>query len=65
MRYFLCLIPPLAVLLCGKPIQAILALFLTLFFYIPGVVYALIVVSSHKADKRAASIVKAIERNRI
>lgn len=65
MRYFLCLIPPLAVLLCGKPFQAVLAFILTLCFYVPGVIYALIVVSSHKADKRADKIVKAIDRNRI
>ena len=64
MRYFLAIIlPPLAVLLCGKPIQFILNIILTLFFWIPGVIHALFVVNSHLADKRTNKIVKAIEKN--
>jgi uncharacterized membrane protein YqaE (UPF0057 family) len=40
-RYLLAIIlPPVAVLLCGKPVQALLNLVLTLFFWIPGVVHA-------------------------
>ena len=61
MRYLLAvLLPPLAVFLCGKPIQAILSIFLTLLFWIPGVIHALFVVHSHLADKRTDRIVKAI-----
>ncbi len=53
MRYLLAiLLPPLAVLLCGKPFLAILNLLLTLCFWIPGVVHALFVVNSHLADLR-------------
>jgi len=61
MRYFLAIVlPPLAVLLCGKPIQAVLNLFLTLLFWIPGVLHALLVVHSHLEDKRTDRVVRAI-----
>ena len=46
------LCPPLAVLLCGKPIQALLNLLLSLLLYVPGLVHALMVVTERKADKR-------------
>jgi hypothetical protein len=42
-----------AVLLAGKPVQALLNLLLTLLFWLPGVIYAILVVNGHKADKRA------------
>ena len=59
MRYFLAIVlPPLAVLLCGKPIQFILNIFLTLLFWIPGVIHAILVVHSHLADKRTEKIVR-------
>lgn len=61
MRYLLAIIlPPAAVLLCGKPIQAVLNLLLTLCFWIPGVVHALFVVNSHLADKRAEELIAAV-----
>lgn len=61
MRYLIAIVlPPLAVLLCGKPIQAILNVFLTLLFWVPGMIHALFVVNSHLADKRAERIEKAI-----
>jgi uncharacterized membrane protein YqaE (UPF0057 family) len=60
MRYFLAIVlPPLAVLLCGKPIQFVLNIFLTLLFWIPGVIHAILVVNSHLADKRTDRIVQA------
>ncbi|UYZ01593.1 YqaE/Pmp3 family membrane protein [Peribacillus frigoritolerans] len=46
------LFPPLAVLLAGKPIQAVLNLVLTLFFYVPRLIHAILVVHDKKADKR-------------
>lgn len=53
MRYLLAiLLPPLAVLLCGKPIQFLLSVVLTLCLWIPGVIHALCVVNAHLADKR-------------
>ena len=63
MRYLLAIIlPPVAVLLCGKPIQAILNLVLTLCFWIPGVVHALFVVNSHLADVRAERMIAAVKQ---
>ena len=62
MRYFLAIIlPPLAVLFCGKPFQVILNIILTLLGWIPGVVHALFVVHTHLADKRNEELIKAIE----
>jgi uncharacterized membrane protein YqaE (UPF0057 family) len=46
------LFPPLAVLLAGRPIQAVFNLVLTLFFYVPGLIHAILVVHDKKADKR-------------
>jgi uncharacterized membrane protein YqaE (UPF0057 family) len=64
MRYFLALIlPPLAVLLCGKPFQAVLSILLTICFWFPGVIHALFVVHSHKADLRTERLEKAIRKN--
>ena len=63
MRYLLAiLLPPVAVLLCGKPIQFFLNLLLTLCFWIPGSIHAIVVVSSHLADKRTDRIVDALEK---
>lgn len=47
------LIPPLAVLLCGKPFQAVVNLALCCLLIVPGIVHALLVVGSYKADERA------------
>lgn len=60
MLYLLAVVfPPLAVLLVGKPIQAVLNFFLWLIFWIPGSVHAIMVVNEHKADKRAKVIADA------
>lgn len=62
MRYLLAIIlPPVAVLLCGKPFQFILSILLTLCFWIPGVIHAICVVNSHLADKRTDRLVKAMK----
>ena len=53
------LLPPLAVLLCGKPIQALINIPLTLLFWLPGMVHAIIVVNNHNADKRQKSLIAA------
>jgi len=64
MRYLLAIVlPPVAVLLCGKLIQFILNFFLTLCFWIPGMIHALFVVNSHLADNRADRIEKAIRES--
>jgi uncharacterized membrane protein YqaE (UPF0057 family) len=62
MRYLIAIIlPPLAVLLCGKPLLAILNLFLSLCFWIPGIIHAVIVIFSHEADKRTLAVTNAIK----
>ena len=54
MRYFFAIIcPPIAILLCGKPFQFLLNIPLTLCFYFPGMLHAVLVVSEHLADRRA------------
>ena len=64
MRYLLAIVfPPLAVLLCGKPLQAALNLLLTLCFWVPGVVHALFVVNSHLADKRTERVIKEMRQH--
>lgn len=61
MRYvFAIILPPVAVLLCGKPVQFILNILLTLLGWIPGVIHAILVVNSHLADKRTERLEKAI-----
>ena len=56
--YLIALIfPPLAVLMCGKPIQALLNTLFCLFFWIPGIIHAIMVVSDYKADKRLKILV--------
>ncbi len=62
MRYLLALVlPPLAVLSCGKPFQAILNVALTLCFIVPGIVHALLVVSSYNADVRNRALIRAVQ----
>ncbi|MEO0484247.1 MAG: YqaE/Pmp3 family membrane protein [Planctomycetota bacterium] len=65
MRYLLAiLLPPIAVLSCGKPVQALLNLVLTLLFWIPGAVHALFVVHGLHADRRTRRIIDSFERSR-
>ena len=64
MLYLLCLLPPVAVLLAGKPIQALLNVFLTLLFYVPGLIHAILVVNAHYADKRTDRVVKEMRKGR-
>ena len=56
-------LPPVAVLLVGKPIQAVLSFFLTLLFYVPGVIHAILVIRDHKADQRMERQVKMMKKN--
>lgn len=60
MRYLLAFVlPPLAVLLCGRPIQALLSIGLTLLGWAPGVIHALLVVNNYYADQRVARMERA------
>lgn len=54
MLYLLAIVlPPVAVLLTGRPVQAALNAGLTFFFWLPGVIHAFAVVHEHKANQRA------------
>ena len=55
------LLPPIAVLICGKPLQAFINLILCLFLYIPGMVHAIMVVNEYKADRRAEKMGKELQ----
>ncbi|MSQ23482.1 MAG: YqaE/Pmp3 family membrane protein [Chloroflexi bacterium] len=56
------LLPPLAVLMAGKPFQALLNVGLTFLFWIPGGIHAFMVVGNYYADKRTNRVIKAQER---
>lgn len=65
MLYLLALLlPPLAVLLCGKPVQALLNVVLTALFWVPGIVHAILVVNAHLADKRTDRLIRAMEEKK-
>jgi uncharacterized membrane protein YqaE (UPF0057 family) len=65
MLYLLAVVfPPLAVLLSGKPFQALLSIPLTLLVWIPGVLHALFVVNNHYADERNQRLIRAVEQQR-
>jgi uncharacterized membrane protein YqaE (UPF0057 family) len=54
------LLPPVAVLFCGRPMQALLNLVLTLFLVIPGIIHAILVVNAYHADQRTNRLIDAI-----
>jgi uncharacterized membrane protein YqaE (UPF0057 family) len=59
MMYLLAiLLPPVAVLVTGRPFQAVLNFFLTLLFWVPDVIHAILVVNEHKANQRADRIAR-------
>lgn len=51
-RYLMCILPPLAVIFCKKPGQALFSALLTLLFYFPGVIHAIAVVASYHGEQR-------------
>ncbi|MDQ3701161.1 MAG: YqaE/Pmp3 family membrane protein [Chloroflexota bacterium] len=66
MLYLLAVVvPPLAVLLSGKPFQALFSLIaqLTLIGWLPATLHALFVVNGHYADRRQQRLIKAMERS--
>lgn len=63
MRYLLAIIlPPIAVLSCGRVFSALLNLPLTLCFWVPGMIHALCVVADYNANKRHQQLVAAVRR---
>ncbi|MCU4920433.1 MULTISPECIES: YqaE/Pmp3 family membrane protein [Bacillus] len=62
MMYLLAIVlPPVAVLICGKPFQAIINFILTLIFWVPGVIHAILVVHDKKADQRLKKQIQAYD----
>lgn len=64
MRYFFAIVlPPVAMILCGKPFQAVLnfLLMLTGVGWILASLWALFVVNSKIADERQEKLIAAIE----
>lgn len=65
MRYLLAIVlPPVAVLMCGKPVQALLNCLLTLCIWVPGIIHALFVVSSYQADQRNKALIAAVNASK-
>ena len=65
MLYLLAIVvPPVAVLLTGRPIQAALNLLLWFLLIVPGIVHALFVVNAYLADRRTDRMVKAVKGGR-
>lgn len=63
MMYLLAVVlPPIAVLFSGKPIQALLNLVLTLFFWFPGALHAILVVKDVKDEKRMKQYIQATRK---
>jgi uncharacterized membrane protein YqaE (UPF0057 family) len=61
MKYLLCFIlPPVAVLLTGRPFTAVLNFLFTLCFWLPGIVHALIIVSHENKERRHAETIAAM-----
>ena len=61
MLYLLAILaPPIAVLLIGRPISALLNFGLTLLFWVPGAIHAIMVVNEHKANKRTDRLANKI-----
>jgi uncharacterized membrane protein YqaE (UPF0057 family) len=54
-------LPPLAVLIWGTFLSAVINLILTLFFWIPGVIHAIAVINDQDAKRRHGELLKKME----
>lgn len=53
MRYlFAIFLPPVAVIMCGKPFQFLLNIVLSCIYWIPGMIHALLVVSAWERKEK-------------
>jgi len=63
MRYFLCfLCPPLAVFTTGRIGSLILNTILTIFFLVPGIIHAILVVNDFYESRRYRRLVRTVRR---
>ena len=61
MLYFFALfLPPVAVLLCGRPFAALLNLLLCCCLVVPGIIHAFAVVNEYKQDRRMQKLAKSL-----
>lgn len=66
MRYVLAvLLPPLAVLSCGKVGQSLLNLLLTIFLWVPGIIHAMLVVNGYYEERRTQRLIEAMRHGRV
>ena len=66
MKYLVAIIcPPLAVLMCGRPMQALVNLALTLCLWVPGIIHALFIVNRAMADEKAGSTLHVMQLNSV
>ena len=54
-------LPPIAVLMCGRPFQALLNVILTCLGWIPGIIHAWVVYNNKNADKRTDKLIGAMQ----
>lgn len=66
MHFLAIAFPPLAILCCGKPLSAVLNLFLlpVPFIGLPAIIHALSVVKEHKADRRHTEALEVMSEGR-
>jgi uncharacterized membrane protein YqaE (UPF0057 family) len=63
MRYFLCIIlPPIGVLTTGKIGAFILNLLLTILFWLPGVIHAILITNKYYADMKHKELLNLNKR---
>ena len=63
MKYlFAIIIPPVAVIMCGKPLLALLNFILWLCFIFPGIIHALFVVVDYQAEQRVNQLERLIQK---
>ena len=63
MHYLLCLLlPPVAVLLTGRPGAFLVSLLLTLFGWLPGVIHAFFVVNDARQEERMRHLEAELRR---
>lgn len=55
-------LPPVGLLLAGKPFQALINIPLFLLFWLPGMIHAFVVIGGKNADKRTDRIVQAMQQ---
>lgn len=60
------LLPPVAMLLVGRPMEAVICLILqlTVFGWLPAAIWACFMVNSHQSEKRLERMVKAAQKNK-